>query len=100
MKTITAYAVVNKDGSLKDVCTSEETASYRVTITAGETVIKLTGEYDDTPKLKPCPFCGQQPRICDKKVIEHGSYGQSYDTKVVTCCNGIKTDIESWENRV
>ena len=93
MKTITAYAVVNKDGSLKDVYTDEETASYRVTITAGETVIKLTGEYDDTPKFKSCPFCGKQPKLV--KAWDMAMEPIEY----LACCNGIETDIEGWESR-
>ena len=88
MKQITAYALINAEG--RTIILSSTDKSY-VEAASGayedSTIVKLTGEYDDTPKLSPCPFCGGQPKVSEV-VVE------------VTCCNGIKTDIKGWESRV
>ena len=92
MKTITAYAVVQK-GVVLSIHMDTVNAGLTAKANDGE-VVKLTGEYDDTPKLKPCPFCGGQPKTVKSwdmamKPIEY-----------LACCNGIETDIDGWESRV
>ena len=102
MKTITAYALINAEG--RTIILSSTDKSYVEGASGAyedSTIVKLTGEYDDTPKVSNCPFCGKQPKIETWEETDN-EYNNFRPIKAcrVTCCNGIKTDLEGWESRV
>ena len=59
MKTITAYAVIDKDGEFIQLRHIKPDMPEEHWV-----IVELTGEYDDTPKLKQCP-CGKTPTLLD-----------------------------------
>ena len=50
-------------------------------------------------KLKPCPFCGNVPKIDSKPE----SHGYKYGTVFIACCNGIMIEEDvhkyDWKNK-
>ena len=55
---------------------------------------------DEMPPLKPCPFCGQQPKVNTWMELDR-SWPEPNDIKrmEIRCCESFNTP-EAWNHRV